>query len=178
MEKLRNYDISFSGLKLGRHEFEFQMTQPFFDLFEFDQDFSSPDIGVTVALDKRNNFLELEVRLKGSVELVCDLTNERFDQQIESFNRVIVKFGEDYDLTDDEVWVIPYGEHSINIAQLVYEMSLLAIPAKRIHPDVLRGESSSEMIDLIEKFSPHEAGDSDTSEEIDPRWEALKKLKK
>jgi len=177
MEKFRNYDISFSGLKLGRHEFEFQITQPFFDLFEFDQDFGRPDVKVITVLDKKNNFLELIFKLSGTVELICDVTNEPYDQPIEGENEIIVKFGEDYDVSDDEVWVIPYGEHSVNVAQLIYEMILLAIPVKRIHPDVLNGESNSEMIELLEKYSPHEHQNSN-EEAIDPRWEVLKKLKK
>src|SRR5690606_14070688 len=80
---------------------------------------------------------------------------------------------------------IPSAEHTINIAQMFYEMSLLAIPRKKIHPDVLSGESHSEMLDLLDQYSLTEDEveeffsdeTSESNEDIDPRWEVLKKLK-
>lgn len=178
MGKFRKYDVSFSGLKLGSHEFEFNITQSFFDLFEFNQDFAHPDLKVCLNLDKKNNFLELNFILSGTVELICDVSNESYHQELKGSQEVIVKFGDDYDFSDDEVWMVPHGEHAINVAQLIYEMCLLAVPVKRIHPDVISGESHSEMIELLEKYSPHEIEENSDEDEIDPRWEALKKLKK
>src|SRR5690606_40652584 len=55
--------------------------------------------------------------------------------------------------SSDLSWIIPSAEHTINIAQMFYEMSLLAIPRKKIHPDVLSGESHSEMLDLLDQYS-------------------------
>lgn len=181
MEKFRYYNVSFSGLNLGEHDFEFDIAQPFFDLFEFEQDFQRPDLKLKLILDKRNNFLELHFKLKGTVELSCDLTNEPYSQKIKGKSDVIVKFGEDYDYSDDEVWIIPQGEHYINIAQMIYEMTLLALPVKRIHPDVESGKSHSEMLELLNRYSiekeDEETNDDSANEETDPRWEQLKKLK-
>lgn len=177
MEKLRYYNVSFSGLTLGQHEFDFHITQPFFDLFEFEQDFQQPDLNLKLILDKKNNFLELNFKLKGTVELSCDLTNEPFIQKVKGKSDVIVKFGEEHDYSDDEVWIIPHGEHYVNIAQMIYEMTLLALPLKRIHPDVESGKSHSEMLELLNKFSIDEKDDDSDDEDIDPRWEQLKKLK-
>jgi len=179
MEKFRYYNVSFAGLSLGKHDFEFHVTQPFFDLFEFEQDFRNPDLKIQLVLDKKNNFLELDFELSGTVELDCDLTNEPYNQELNGKSEIIVKFGEEFDNSDDEIWVIPHGEHSINIAQMIYEMTLLAIPVKRIHPDVKSGKSHSEMLDLLEQYSLEEETDDENSdnEETDPRWEQLKKLK-
>ncbi len=182
MEKFRYYNVSFAGLSLGKHDFEFHVTQPFFDLFEFEQDFHNPDLKVQLVLDKKNNFLELEFTLSGTVELNCDLTNELYHQELNGKSEIIVKFGEEFDNSDDEVWVIPHGEHQVNIAQVIYEMTLLSLPVKRIHPDVESGKSHSEMLDLLKKYSiqdDNEEADHENSneEEIDPRWESLKQLK-
>ncbi|SMC52750.1 YceD family protein [Moheibacter sediminis] len=182
MEKFRYYNVSFSGLNLGEHDFEFHITQPFFDLFEFEQDFQKPDLKLKLVLDKKNNFLELHFKLKGTVELNCDLTNEPYSQKIKGKSDVIVKFGEEHDYSDDEVWVIPQGEHSVNIAQMVYEMTLLALPIKRIHPDVESGKSHSKMLELLNQYSLDNESEiieeeNSNDEEIDPRWEQLKKLK-
>jgi uncharacterized metal-binding protein YceD (DUF177 family) len=191
MEKFRYYNVSFAGLSLGQHEFDFQITQSFFDLFEFDQDFQHPNLTVHLLFDKKNNFLELTFDLSGTIEVECDLTSEPYEEKIDGKSFIIVKFGEEFDNTDDEVWVIPHGEFMINIAQIIYEMTILALPTKRIHPDVKSGKSHSEMLELLDQYSleeedfaadDEEEQDSETedetnNEEIDPRWEALKKLK-
>lgn len=187
MEKFRYYNVSFAGLPLGQHEFEFPITQSFFDLFEFDQDFQHPNLRVDLVLDKKNNFLELHFQLSGTIEVNCDLTNEPYEEKISGKSSIIVKFGSEFDDSDDEVWVIPQGEFTINIAQMIYEMTLLALPRKRIHPDVQSGKSHSEMLELLEQYSldevdfdeidENELSEDSNDEEIDPRWEALKKLK-
>ena len=180
MEKFSYYNVSFAGLNLGQHEYEFPITQPFFDLFEFEQDFRNPDLNLQLILDKKNNFLELFFDLSGSVEVDCDLTNEPYRDELKGNSEIIVKFGEEFDDSDDEIWVIPRGEFQINIAQMVYEMTLLALPTKRIHPDVQSGKSHSEMLDLLNRYTLQndEISDSESNDqETDPRWEALKKLK-
>ena len=53
-------------------------------------------------------------------------------------------------------------------------MLVLAVPAKRIHPGVLDGTLKSEAIKKLEELQPKE--DKDNTEDIDPRWDALKKL--
>lgn len=179
MKKAENYTISFAGLSLGKHQFDFFLAQSFFDLFEFEQDFEQPNLTVSVILDKKNNFLDLDFNLSGTLDLKCDLTNDTYCQKIDSTSKIIVKFGEELDDSDDEIWVIPHEEHSISIAQIIYELTLLSIPTKRIHPDVLNGESQSEMLELLDKYSITEEklNENSNDSEIDPRWEALRKLK-
>lgn len=180
MDKFKHYNVSFAGLPLGKHDFEFYITQSFFDLYKFEQDFYNPNLKIHLTLNKKNTFLELEFTLTGELELDCDITNESFQESLNSNTSVIVKFGEEFDDSDDEVWVIPQGEYQLNIAQMIYEMILLAIPIKRIHPDVKNGESHSEMLKLLEKYELHDGEKTESqaeNEDIDPRWEQLKKLK-
>ena len=181
MDKFRNYNVAFVGLTLGQYEFEFEITQTFFDLFEFDQDFRYPKLKLKLTLDKRNNFLELFFKLKGTVELDCDLSNESFTKKIKGKSNIIVKYGETHDFTDDEIWIIPHGEHAINISQMIYEMTILAVPVKRIHPDVKNGAINPEMLDLLEQYTltnEDETLEQELNEEeIDPRWAQLKNLK-
>lgn len=183
MEKLKDYGVSFAGLSLGEHVFDFHLTQKFFDLFDFEQDFQHPDLTLQLVLDKKNNFLDLKFRLKGEVALSCDLTNELYEESIFGESEIIVKFGEHFDDIDDEIWVIPHGHHTLSLSQMMYEMTLLALPQKRVHPSVLNGESHSEMLVLLDKYglsvSDEDLDIEETdNQEMDPRWEALKKLKK
>ena len=171
MDKLRNYDISFSGLKTGKHEFRFEIDKEFFQLFDTEQEFTNPKIKVHVLLDKHSTFLEFEITVSGTVELVCDITNENFDHPIENEIRVLVKFGEEYDDSEEDVITIPTSDHAFNISQLIYENVALSIPMKKLSPNV-----SDEDLEILEKFSPKEI-EKEEEDKSDPRWDALKNLK-
>ncbi|CAA7194783.1 hypothetical protein CHRY9293_01066 [Chryseobacterium potabilaquae] len=168
MDKLRNYDVSFSGLKNGKHEFQFEIEKSFFQLFDTDQEFTNPRIAVHVLLDKHTTFLEFEIKIQGLVELICDITNDKFDHAIENQIKVLVKFGEEYDDSDEDVITIPTADHAFNVAQLVYENVVLSIPMKKISPNV-----SDQDLEILEKFHPKE----EEEQKNDPRWDILKKLK-
>lgn len=173
MDKLRNYDVSFSGLKNGKHEFRFEIDKTFFQLFDTEQEFTNPRIEVNVLLDKHTTFLEFEIKIKGLVELVCDITNENFDYPIENEIRILVNFGEEYDDSNEDVITIPTGEHAFNVAHLIYENVMLSIPMKKISPNV-----SDEDLKILDRFSPKEVEEAEEKEhESDPRWDALKKLR-
>lgn len=173
MDKLRNYDVSFSGLKNGKHTFHFEIDQAFFQLFDTEQEFSDPKITAEVLLDKHTTFLEFFIKTKGDVELICDITSQPFRHTIENEIKVLVKFGEEYDDSDEEVIQIPMQDHAFNVAQLIYEDVVLSVPMKKISPDV-----SDEDLEILEKFSPKAEKITEEKEsENDPRWDALKKLK-
>lgn len=170
MDKLRNYDISFSGLKIGKHEFRFEIDKEFFQLFDTEQEFTNPKIHVEVFLNKHTTFLEFEVKVDGKVELVCDITNDSFYHDIENQIGILVKFGEEYDDSEEDVVTILTNDHAFNVAHLIYENVALSIPMKKVSPNI-----SDEDLAILEKFSPKEIEEKE--EEVDPRWEALKKLK-
>jgi uncharacterized metal-binding protein YceD (DUF177 family) len=170
MDKLRNYDVSFSGLKTGKHEFRFEIDKEFFQLFDTEQEFTNPKIAVDVSLDKHSTFLEFEIKVNGTVELVCDITTENFDHPIENEIKVLVKFGEEYDDSEEDVITIPISDHAFNVAQLIYETVALSIPMKKVSPHI-----NDEDLQILEKFSSKEIEEEE--HESDPRWEALKKLK-
>lgn len=170
MDKLRNYDIVFSGQRNGKHEFQFEIDKAFFQLFDTEQEFTEPRIVADVLMDKHTTFLEVTIKTSGTVNLVCDITNENFTHPIENELNVLVKFGAEYDDSEEDVITIPMTDHAFNVAQLIYEVAMLAIPMKKISPNV-----SEEDLEILEKFSPKD--ETEEEPESDPRWEALKKLK-
>ena len=66
-------------------------------------------------------------------------------------------------------------EEKINIGEFIYEFITLAVPLKKLHPrfeDELEEDDEPEMI-----YTSQDEEETDDSQETDPRWEALKKLK-
>jgi len=175
MKSLKVYTIPFVGLKIGTHHFEYQIDNTFFKNFEFEE-FNAANIGVELKLEKKTTFLELYFSAKGTVNINCDITNEPYDQSIEDQLKLVVKFGEEYNDENEEILIIPHGEYEINVAQYVYELIVLAVPVKRIHPGVEDGTLQSDIITKLEELSPTEDKKIKSSEDIDPRWNNLKKL--
>jgi uncharacterized metal-binding protein YceD (DUF177 family) len=169
----KEFEIPFSGLKLGKHQFDFQIDNAFFDSYQYDE-FNEADIKVTAILHKMNTMMELELKAEGWVNVACDLTSEPFNQPLESELELVVKFGEEFNDEDDEILVLPLGSHQFNIAQYIYEMLVLAVPTKRVHPGIAEGTLDSEILKKLEELRPKEIKNEEN--EIDPRWDALKSL--
>lgn len=174
MKNLKEFDISFIGLKEGEHQFEYIIDETFFHFFEFDE-FNKANVNVDLLFVKKPTVLELDFSIDGWVEVACDLTNEPYQQPIESVFSLIVKFGEAYNDENDELLIIPHSEFKINIAQYIYEAIVLAVPLKRIHPGVADGTLKSEVLEKLKEFEINEKPEI-ANKDIDPRWNKLKDI--
>ena len=175
MKPFKAFDIPFVGLKLGSHQFEYTIEQTFFELFEYDE-YNSVSVKVRLELEKKTTLLELKLLAEGVVNINCDLTNEPYDQSITSEFGMVVKFGPEYNDDNEAILIIPYGAYKINVAQYIYELIVLAVPQKRIHPGVKDGSLDSDILKTLENLSPKSAKKNNSNKDIDPRWDSLKKL--
>ena len=171
MKSITTHKIEFAGLKVGKHQFNFELNKEFFENFSF-FDFNNIDLCVDVDLTKKSTLLELNFHLKGSVNVNCDMTNEPFDMPFDKEDFLVVKFGQEYNDEDNEILVLPYGEHKVILDQYLYELVILSLPRKRVHPGVEDGTLESEIIKILDELKP-----SGLALESDPRWEKLKKIK-
>lgn len=177
MKVTNEFLIPFIGLKLGKHQFEYQINKKFFEDYGYDE-FESCDIKVNVVLEKKSTMLELHFKHKGTIHVPCDLTNEMFDLPIKGKIKIIVQFGEVFNDDNEELLILPFGEHQVDISQYIYEMIALSIPLKRIHPGVKDGTLKTEALDKLNelKVNAKEQKADAKEEETDPRWDQLKKL--
>ena len=163
MKGLQLYDVSFSGLKLGKHSFEFLIEQTFFDLFEVEIDFTNTQVKVELELTKKTTFMEAVFKIKGTVEVICDHSGEEYIQKIKNKMPLLIKFGEEYNDFDDEILILPHAEHQFNCAQDIYEGIRLATPMKRVKPKYKREHTYTQ--------------DTSNTPITDPRWEKLNNIK-
>ena len=177
MKKFKAYEIQFVGLKVGRHQYNYQIDNEFFELFGY-HEFNAVDVAVDLQLEKKPNMLELDFFIEGNVNVNCDVSTEPYNQPISGKLHMVIKFGEEYNDENEELLILPHGEYKIQVEQYIYEAIILAVPYKKVHPGVEDGTLDSKILDKLEELAPKQKEEIDNNEEIDPRWNELKKLLK
>jgi uncharacterized metal-binding protein YceD (DUF177 family) len=174
MKQLDEFLIPFAGLKLGKHQFEFQIGKSFFDDFNFDE-YDDVQVKVNVVLEKKSTLLELAFKHQGTVNVLCDSTGEPFDLPIKGKINLVVKFGEEFNNDNEELLILPHSEHQLDVKQYIYEMIVLSVPQKKVHPGVKDGSLKTPALEKLKSLSVGEPKEEKKSE-TDPRWDQLKKL--
>ncbi|HLS38341.1 MAG TPA: DUF177 domain-containing protein [Sphingobacterium bovisgrunnientis] len=174
MKYLKQYRIPFSGLAAGKHDFDFEINDKFFDCYEHSL-VKKGNLTANVSLQKQETMLIVNFDIKGTIKLTCDVCLTEFDAPVSFDEKLIVKFvNEEWDNETDEVIILNKTDHELDIANLLYEYINVQVPyyAKcteqgvniTCDPEMLAKISTEEGIEIEE-------------ENIDPRWAALKNIK-
>ena len=169
MREFINYKIEIFGLKNGTHDFEFSFDQALFEAFEHSL-LRKGKGTCKVEMNKTDSMITLHFEVQGTLELECDRSLELFDHPIQTTKELIYKYGDEEQELSEDVYVITKGTQELNIASFLFEIIHLEIPMKKVHPKYQDSDESDEMIFSSEKEEQKE-------DRVDPRWEALKKLK-
>jgi len=168
------YVIPFAGLKIGKHQFGFTLTETFFEEQGY-QDISAAEVDVQLELDKKESMLIAQFVFAGEVTLPCDRCTDDMKQAIACENQVIYKFG--HEESDDENLVVLHpDEHAIDVKDLMYELIIVSLPSKMVHP---AGECNEEMMATLDAYLLQSEEDDDEDEDDDDDespWSILKNL--
>lgn len=124
-------------------------------------------IHVDAELDTKGDRILVSLVVSGVAHLICDRTSEPFEQRIEGTHTLLFVPAdrvESLESDTDDVRGYEPADLYLDVTESVYDTLLLSVPIRKIAP----GAEEAEI--------PTSFGGSD--ENIDPRWEALKKLKK
>jgi uncharacterized protein len=177
LKPLKQFSIPFTGLKIGKHQFDFEIDNSFFDAYEYSL-VKKGDLKVDVELDKQETMLILMIHIAGTIQLDCDKCLAQFNSPIDITERQIVKFAED-DLESDDLEIIMLNkkESSIDIADILYEFITVSVPYIKICEQNGDGvQCDKEMIERLESLATPSQQEEKTTDD-DPRWDALRKLK-
>jgi uncharacterized protein len=172
------FSVNIISLSVKAHEFTFELGKTFFD--EFGKDLlEDGQFNARVVLNKHETFIEGSFHISGTAKLICDRSLEPFDFPIQVEKKMVFKYGEEEAEMTDEIMVIAKDKVSLNLGQYLYEYIALALPMKRIHPKFQEDEADDDDESEGKIIYTSQTESEDNSEgNIDPRWEALKKLKK
>ena len=173
LKSLKTYSIPFTGLKLGKHIFDYVITNEFFDGFEYSL-VKKADLKCKVELEKQETMLILNFHIGGSIDMTCDKCLAEYPQPVDIREQQIAKFSEESIGEDLEVITLTKNDHEINIAGLIYEYVNVAAPFIAVCSD--EGNTPNcdkEMIARLNELS----ADGGQDDKTDPRWDVLKKIK-
>jgi uncharacterized metal-binding protein YceD (DUF177 family) len=127
---------------------------------------------------------ELGFTITGTVQVPCDRCLDDLTLDVNTKNRLIVKFGKEYSEESDEIVVIPEEDGEINIAWFLYEFIVLSLPAKKVHPPGACNKTMSSKLNKYKTRSADDDSDDDLDDDLDDnddsftdsRWDALKDL--
>ena len=171
MDRMEKYSIPFAGLAKGSHQFEFEIDDKFFELFE-NSVIRKADVHVELDFHKAETVLTLTFRMKGSITQSCDRCLEEFQIPVDTMQVMLVRFGIAGVGETDDIIVIPHTEHQINVAQHIYDYLSLLIPMRVVHPDDENGNPGCDP-EFLKRLSEDA---SENEPPRDPRWEILKNL--
>lgn len=127
------------------------------------------DIEVAIVADYSENRILAHITVNANAHLICDRTLAPFTQAISDTYTVL--FTTDAGLLEDEesdeVCAFSPSDKQLDLTEVVIDTLRLAVPVRRLAPDAPQEEIQA-------SFG---APNTTESDETDPRWEALKKLK-
>ncbi len=175
MKPLKLFLLPFTGLKIGKHQFEYQIDDAFFNAFEYSLA-KKGNCKVVLDLEKQETMLILDFTIEGKVFLNCDKCLGNYPQAINAKDRLIAKFAhEDLTNSTDEVVVLNKNESEIDVSAFIYEIISLAVPCVSVceNPGKLN-TCDIEILNKIEVLSANIKPENDT---VNSPWEVLKNIK-
>lgn len=190
MGKFTEYKLPLKSMSPGVHEVEYHLGKQFFENME-SQDVHDADLTVKLTVNHKMDMYYLDFVVSGEVTLICDRCLDDLHYPLEAKYSIAVKYGDDYNDDNDDLLVIPESDNTLNVAYMIYDTVELQIPMKHVHP---LGKCNRAMSAILKKHRAHRADDEDAeledqlidemeqddniaaSDNIDPRWDELKKL--
>lgn len=188
MGKFSAFNLPLKSLPVGTHNFKFHLDKSFFENME-SADVRGAALDVDLTVDHRNDVYDLSFEVSGVAVVACDRCLDDLELPIDARYHVVVKYGDDFRDDSDEFIEIPESDNYLNVAYMIYDTVVLAIPIKHVHPlgkcnramsailkkhrarpDDADADLENELIDEIDQIDGDDAADCAP----DPRWDALK----
>lgn len=170
MNYLKDFQVPFRGLKIGTHDYAWEIDKKFFEIFE-NPDVNDCDLKVNLQLEKQERMLILDFEISGTIVSNCDRCLGDLEIPVQIREQYIVKLGRERKEESVSVMIIPETDYRINISNLIFDFITLAIPIKKVHQEDNAGIPGCDpkILKILDDLSHHSV--------FDPRWDALKNLK-
>ncbi|RMG26801.1 MAG: DUF177 domain-containing protein [Bacteroidetes bacterium] len=172
----RTYSINVARLKPGAHEDSFLLDSDFFSHFAGSL-IEKGNVRANLDLIRYGTHLDVTFRFEGHIWLPCDRCGEEYSHAIRQQERIIYAFDEEMKFEGYEVMFVDRMEPALSIVQELYDFLTISVPLRRVPAREVH-ICNPEILALL-GLDPegNELVREKKEDEIDPRWEKLKKLK-
>jgi uncharacterized metal-binding protein YceD (DUF177 family) len=154
--------IPFVGLKIGKHLFDFEVGNSFFESMEYSI-IEQGNVKVTLELDKKETMMIALFHAEGTINTLCDRCNTPMDLEIDGGYKLIYKFGLEEE--EDEMLVVLHPDsYQVDITNPIYELITTQLPLRVLHDE---GECDEEMWELIQQHIVNPEDDEDDFDDED-----------
>lgn len=165
------YKIQFGGLSIGEHQFEFDITDKFFEQFN-ESEITKANIHVNATLIKQNSLMQILFDFEGTVGLSCDRCLIDYNQPIHGREKLVIKHGNPEE-SNDELLVLKEGVDEANFSQYLFEYIMVAVPSRRVPCEDEDNDIDVECDEeTLSKFN-----ETKVDTEPNPEWDQLKNIK-
>jgi DUF177 domain-containing protein len=175
----REFEIAFVGLKPGIHEYDYEITDKFFEPYQ-QQDFRNCHAVIKLKLDKKTGFLLLKFEVGGSLETNCDRCGNNLKIDLWDEFDIVVKMVDEPELMNDQeedpdVYYISRTESHINVSDWIYEFINLSIPMQKIcgYDNADGPQCNPAALNILKKMEPEE----EKEKKDNPIWKGLEKFR-
>ena len=119
MCNIDSFKIDLKALPQGITEKEFKLTNEYFEAIDA-PDVQRGELSSSLSVNRTDDFFELNFHTEGVVHIPCDICLDDMDQTIETNDRLVVKFGEEYS-EDDDLVTVAENEGILDVAWFIYE---------------------------------------------------------
>ncbi|MDR2125883.1 MAG: DUF177 domain-containing protein [Prevotellaceae bacterium] len=151
MNYLSKYNVIFSGLSIGKHDFIFEIDDKFFEQFAYSE-IKQGKLSVNVELNRMSASMIAKITINGKVVTVCDRCLDDVSIDVKFEGTLLVKYGESDNNTDmnDEIIYLNRGDDTIKFAQYIYDSICISLPIQKLHSD--ESQCNEEMINILNKM--------------------------
>jgi uncharacterized metal-binding protein YceD (DUF177 family) len=170
MDPFLAYSIPIQGLKIGIHQYNYQLDGAFFRHFE-DSPIEEGLVEAELQLDKRSDMLVLDFTFSGYSHAECDRCTAAIKLPLSGNRQLVVKYGEAEGEEEDEVVFISRDASALKIASYLYEFAILALPITNTYD--CENDAAPPCNRDVLKYLDNGADERSSN----PIWDALKGLK-
>lgn len=160
---LNEFLIPFVGLKTGKHIFDFEIGNSFFESMEYSI-IEQGNVKVTLELEKKETMMIALFHAEGTINTLCDRCNTPMDLEIDGGYKLIYKFGLEEE--EDEMLIVLHPDsYQIDVTDPIYELITTQLPLRSLHDE---GECDEEMWKLLQQ---HVVNPEDEDDFDDEDWD-------
>ena len=184
MGKLSTYKVELKNMSADMCHYEYVLDNDFFISIDAPE-VQKGKLHVDLTVKKSMGAFVLTFHTEGVVTVPCDRCLDDMEIPVTTDDELKVKMGAAFS-DEDDIVVVPEEDGYINVAWFMYEFIALSLPMKHVHAPgkcnkAMMGalskhlRTSADDEDYMDEMGENDA-DTDVEQEIDPRWNDLKKI--